>query len=82
MKDSTDREIWEFAKIKNFVVVTFDSDFVDIANLKGHPPKIIWLRIGNTTTSGIAELLNTKADYIKDFIHNKEYQEIACLELG
>jgi len=55
--------------------------FFEITNLKGHPPKIVWLRFGNTTTDYLAQLLNIKADIIKEFIASSEYEEIACLEI-
>mgnify|MGYP001609016424 CR=1 FL=1 len=49
-QNSNDSQIWEYAQANNFCIVTFDSDFIDISALKGFPPKIIWLRIGNTST--------------------------------
>ena len=52
-----DVEIWNFAKIENFVIVTFDSDFYDISLINGCPPKIIWIRKGNLTTNQIIALL-------------------------
>lgn len=39
--DSSDREIWEFAKRNHFSIVTQDSDFNDLNLLFGFPPKII-----------------------------------------
>ena len=50
-----DVDIWKFAKSNNFSIVTFDSDFIDLSNLRGFPPKIIRLRMGNTSTKNIAE---------------------------
>lgn len=81
LDDISDLQIWEPAKKNNFTIVTFDSDFYDLANLKGHPPKIIWLRTGNTTTNYIAELLMDKVALIKDFVENSENKNIACLEI-
>jgi len=60
--DSPDSEIWKFAKDNGYTIVTFDADFYDIANIKGHPPKIIWLRMGNTKTDNIAKLFIDKFD--------------------
>ncbi len=57
LEDSSDIEIWNYAKANGFAIVTFDADFADIANIKGCPPKIIWLRTGNTTTNNIIEIL-------------------------
>ncbi len=65
-ENSTDLEIWEYARN-----MAFDSDFMDIANLKGYPPKIIWLRTGTTTTTdSIANLLLRKVDQVTEFLNN------------
>jgi hypothetical protein len=42
--ESPDREIWEFAKAGNFIIVTTDSDFYELATTIGPPPKVVWLR--------------------------------------
>ncbi|MEM9985757.1 MAG: DUF5615 family PIN-like protein [Bacteroidota bacterium] len=79
--DHKDSNIWRAAKEKHLTIVTFDSDFIDLANIKGHPPKIIWLRIGNTSTQGIADKLIEKSILIKAFIEEPKFQDIACLEI-
>jgi predicted nuclease of predicted toxin-antitoxin system len=33
--------------------VTKDSDYSDVSVLRGFPPKVIWLRLGNCTTDQI-----------------------------
>lgn len=81
LEDSSDIEIWEYAKNNGFTIVTFDADFFDLSNLNGHPPKIIWLRTGNTTTENIANILIDKKELIKDFITNPDNKELACLEI-
>lgn len=43
LKDATDISIWNYARQNNFTIVTFDEDFNELSNLKGYPPKIIWL---------------------------------------
>lgn len=81
VENYSDIEIWEFAKKNEYTIVTFDSDFFDFANIKGHPPKIIWLRLGNTKTDFLAEIINTRHSIISDFILSESYSEIACLEI-
>ena len=81
LENSSDQDIWEFARTHGFSIVTFDADFYDLAALKGHPPKIIWLRTGNTRTDDIAQLLLDKADDIEEFIKQDDYREVACLEV-
>lgn len=73
-----DLEIWGYAKNNNFSIVTFDEDFYEWMVLKGFPPKIIWLRTGNTSTNDIANSLNLKVDSIKEFLENPD---IGILEI-
>lgn len=57
LEDSSDFEIFQFARENDFAVVTFDSDFVDLIAMHGAPPKIVYLNTGNLTTKHITELL-------------------------
>ncbi len=82
LMNADDITIWEYAKENDFTIVTFDSDFYDITLLRGTPPKIIWLRIGNLTTPKIIETLEAKHLIIRDFIENIDKKEIACLEIN
>jgi len=82
LENSSDRQIWEYAKDNGFVIVTFDSDFFDLTLLFGIPPKIIWLRFGNTSTSNLIKNLIGNQSLIHEFIENPEYSEIGCLELS
>ena len=43
----SDREIWQYAKEKNLVIVTKDVDFSDRLMLDSNPPKVVHLRFGN-----------------------------------
>jgi predicted nuclease of predicted toxin-antitoxin system len=76
--NSSDRQIWDFAKLHNFTIVTQDSDFNDLNTLLGFPPKIIWLRIGNLQTKVILEILIDHIDEIKHFIENIDF---GCYEI-
>ena len=44
LPEKLDREIWEFAKTSDFVIVSTDSDFYELATTMGPPPKVVWLR--------------------------------------
>jgi predicted nuclease of predicted toxin-antitoxin system len=78
--DASDFEIWNYASKNNYAIITFDSDFIDLANLKGSPPKIIWLRFGNSTNIKIANKLLSNARTIREFILDAN-SEIAFLEI-
>ncbi len=54
---ASDLDIWDYAKTHQLMVVTFDEDYSNILTLRGAPPKIIWLRFGNSSTAFIAEKL-------------------------
>ena len=81
LENSTDREIWEYAKSKDYSIVTFDADFYDMSNLYGHPPRIIWLRTGNRKTDDLAKLLTDRSVIIQEFLTDDSYKNIACIEI-
>ena len=78
LENATDLEIWEYARGNGFTIVTFDADFYDISLIKGHPPKIVWLRTGNSTTAGIVKCIFTHQFNISIFIDDPEQ---SCLEI-
>ena len=78
LNDCNDVDIWQFAKQHEFTIVTFDSDFFDLLVVRGFPPKIIWFRTGNLTTSKIAEWLKNNHIKISSFVNNPEQ---FCLEI-
>lgn len=55
-----DFSIFNYAKQNNMVIVTFDEDFRDLQVVYDYPPKIIWLRMGNTLTLNIMHKLTEK----------------------
>jgi len=67
MREATDSEIWEYAKRNGFVIVSKDSDFQQRSLLFGHPPKFIWLRVGNCPVKPIEELLRKHSVAIHTF---------------
>jgi len=78
LADRDDWDIWQFAKLNDFTIVTFDADFFDLSILKGFPPKIIWMRTGNLTTREIAERIILNYSNIISLIDNPEQY---CIEL-
>jgi predicted nuclease of predicted toxin-antitoxin system len=64
---ASDGVVWRFASINGFTIVTKDSDFDDLSLLRGFPPKVIWLRIGNCTTQQIEQVPRLHHPVIVDF---------------
>ena len=65
--NTDDGLIWKYAKANDFVIVSKDSDFHQRSLVYGHPPKFIYLRIGNCPTSKIMQLLRNNFDMIIQF---------------
>ncbi len=78
IENSSDREIWEFAKLNEYTIITFDGDFYDFSVVWGHPPKIVWLRAWNQTTIIIESILRQHHHNILSFL---DEEELACLEI-
>lgn len=67
LDQSHDDPVWDFARDNDFTIVTKDVDFSDRSALLGHPPKVIWVRLGNCTTSEIEQSLRRRHGQIEAF---------------
>lgn len=67
LESGHDNLVWEHAKSKALVIVTKDSDFVQLSAMLGHPPKVIWLRLGNVSTRDVETLLRHRYEDISVF---------------
>jgi predicted nuclease of predicted toxin-antitoxin system len=76
---SPDTSVWELARAQQCVLVTKDEDFHRLSVLRGAPPKIVWIRIGNCATQDVAQLLREHHAGIRRFV---EQEEASFLELG
>lgn len=78
LERATDREIWEFAKSSQYVIVTLNADFQELSAILGHPPQIIWLKTPNPSRSVVLRLLIDNAAHIKRVLLE---EHLACIEL-
>src|SRR5712675_2151432 len=67
LRDAVDFDIWQYAKVHGYAIVSKDSDFQQRSLLHGAPPKFIWLRVGNCTVGRIENLLRTYSPAIHTF---------------
>jgi predicted nuclease of predicted toxin-antitoxin system len=78
LAEKTDTEIWEFAKLNDFCIVTQDADFAERSRLYGSPPKVVWLRCGNALTDQVETLMRSGQEAIEELLENPNFH---CLEL-
>lgn len=74
---ASDGAVWAIARDGGFMLVTRDEDFVGMSVLRGAPPKVVWLNVGNARNSAIAALLRTRADEIEQFLVHEDYTFLA-----
>lgn len=78
LAEKTDTEIWEFAKLNDFCIVTQDADFAERSRLYGSPPKVVWLKCGNAPTNQVETLIRFGQEAIQELLENST---LHCLEL-
>jgi predicted nuclease of predicted toxin-antitoxin system len=54
---SLDKEVWNYARQHEYLIVTKDVEFSELSLIKGFPPKVIWIRRGNCSTHDIETIL-------------------------
>ena len=64
---SSDSAVWQFARDNALAIISKDSDFHQRSMLFGHPPKVIWLRLGNCTTQDIERIVRRESEAIARF---------------
>ncbi|MBI3694926.1 MAG: DUF5615 family PIN-like protein [Acidobacteria bacterium] len=72
LRAADDEPIWEHAARNEFIVVSKDSDFHHRSCLRGHPPKVIWVSIGNCSTKTVEMILRQKFREIEAFCEDRE----------
>jgi predicted nuclease of predicted toxin-antitoxin system len=51
LRNAKDAEIFRAARVVGAVVMTKDSDFVELVSRLGTPPQVLWITCGNTSNS-------------------------------
>lgn len=65
LSEADDRTVWQYARQHDYMIVTKDVDFGELLLLYGFPPKILWIRRRNCSTSDIEELLRASLEAIE-----------------
>lgn len=79
LEGSSDFSVWEYAAAEGFLLVSKDEDFHRLSVLRGFPPKVIWIRLGNCSTSDIEQVLRQRFEQVAAFA---AHEEAAFIALG
>ena len=63
-----DEDIWWYAARRHCAIVTKDVDFYQRSMLRGAPPKVIWVHIGNATTRAVEDALRSRFPSVQRFM--------------
>jgi len=78
LEKASDREIWQYAKNNDYVIVTKDSDYHELSILYGAPPQIIWLKTGNQSKVATLNALIAYKNIIEQAFAEEDK---ACVEI-
>ena len=62
-----DIQVWEHARLNGFAIVSKDADYNNMSVLRGNPPKVIWLQLGNCTTAQVEAVFRVRFADIEAF---------------
>ena len=71
LESADDLAVWEYARERALTIVSKDSDFRQLSFALGHPPKVVWIRRGNCSTSEIDLLLSESHDDLLAFFNDE-----------
>lgn len=60
LERAEDDVVWTHAARHAFMIVSKDDDFLPRSLVRGPPPKVLWVRLGNCTTGDIEALLRSR----------------------
>ncbi len=67
LTDAMDVELWNYARDNDYLIVSKDTDFSNMSIIHGYPPKVIWLRLGNCSTSTVEQKMRKHFVDIEEF---------------
>jgi len=71
LRASPDADVWLYAARNDLVIVTKDSDFRQRSFLRGYPPKVIWIGLGNCSTKMVEDLLRRRITEVNEFVADR-----------
>ena len=72
LRDAGDEEIYGAARKEEVIVMTKDSDFLNLLDRIGPPPKVIWVTCGNTSNRRMRQILKQTLRPAGDMLAGEE----------
>ena len=72
LKSASAEAVWSYALRNNLMIVSKDDDFHQRSFLYGHPPKVVWVRLGNCSTKDIEAVLRKRHSNLLAFSDDRE----------
>jgi len=60
LQEADDEVIFRAARKADIIFLTKDQDFAEMVIRLGFPPRVVWLRVGNTTEENLKEILSDR----------------------
>ncbi len=77
LRDAADIEIFQAAQREQVVMISKDSDFVELVSRHGSPPQLLWVTCGNVTNRRLQEVFaKTFHDALTALTSGQEIVEI------
>jgi len=68
LSQAADSKVWDYVARHGFTIVTKDADFRQRSFLRGYPPRVVWVRLGNCSTGIIEDLLLRRVEELEEFL--------------
>lgn len=72
LRDARDVDIFDAARDAGAVVLSKDSDFVDLLAQRGPPPQVVWVTLGNTSNARMREVLRSAFPAVLELLRRGE----------
>ena len=72
LREAEDLTIFSAAKTAGVVVITKESDFVELLDRLGPPPPVVWLRAGNISNARLKQLLSQAMPAVLEMLRSGE----------
>ena len=72
LAQAPDSEVWDYARVNGFAIVSADADFYELTITLGFPPKVVWLKSCDYPTATAERLIRSESIRITEFEKDPE----------